>query len=107
MNKRGKKRKYSEQDIREILKEYETGTPAVELQESYGISSSTFYRWKELFGPREPKLEPRNTITLEAENRILKEEIKRLTKVIDKYRKQYRECQVQAEVMRERMEHRH
>ena len=41
-----RKSKYSPQKIAKILKEFETGKSVEQISRDYGISSSTFYKWR-------------------------------------------------------------
>lgn len=40
------RKKYSEAKIFEVLKEYNSGVPALELCRKYGIGKSTLYNWQ-------------------------------------------------------------
>lgn len=44
------KKRYSESEIRKILKEYKEGAPKQRIIEKYGISQATFYNWKSKYG---------------------------------------------------------
>ncbi|OCG56818.1 transposase [Gilliamella sp. Imp1-1] len=55
-----------------ILKEAEAGIPVKELCRKYGISNSTFYKWREKYGGMETS-DIKRLKELEAENRKLKQ----------------------------------
>jgi len=40
-----KKKRFNEAQILNVLKEYESGVPAVDLSRKYGIGESTIYAW--------------------------------------------------------------
>ena len=44
------KRRFSDEQIIGMIKEYETGVKAQELCRKYGISDATFYKYKAKFG---------------------------------------------------------
>ncbi|ETD67606.1 transposase [Pelistega indica] len=62
----------SESQIINILKQAEAGTPVQELCRQHGISSATFYKWRERYGGMEVS-DVRRLKELEAENRRLKQ----------------------------------
>lgn len=66
-----KRKRFSEEQIIGILKEAESGIPAVEVVRKYGISENTFYRWKSKYGGLEVS-EAKRLKALEEENRRLK-----------------------------------
>jgi putative transposase len=66
-----KRKRYSEEQIIGILKEYEAGVPAQELIRKHGIASGTFYRWKSKYDGMEVS-EAKRLRELEAENAKLK-----------------------------------
>jgi putative transposase len=66
-----KRKRYTEEQIIGILKEYEAGVPAQELIRKHGIANGTFYRWKSQFGGMELS-EAKRLRELEAENARLK-----------------------------------
>ncbi len=66
-----KGKRYSEERIIGILKEYEAGMPAQQLIRKHGIANGTFYRWKSKFGGMEVS-EAKRLRELEAENAKLK-----------------------------------
>jgi len=65
------KRRYSDEQIIGILKEFEAGVKATELCRKYGMSDATFYKWKAKFSGLEIS-EARRLRDLEDENRQLK-----------------------------------
>jgi putative transposase len=67
-----KKSTKSEQQIVAILKEAEVGVPVVDLCRQYGISQSTFYKWKAKYGGLDASA-LRRLKELEDENRKLKQ----------------------------------
>jgi len=66
-----KGKRYSEERIIGILKEYEAGVSAQELIRKHGIANGTFYRWKSKFGGMEVS-DAKRLRELEAENAKLK-----------------------------------
>jgi putative transposase len=48
-----KKKKFSESQIFNILKEYESGLSAVELARKYGVGESTIYAWNSKYAGME------------------------------------------------------
>jgi putative transposase len=67
-----KKSQYSEYKIVKILNEVEAGSTVQEVCRQYGISPSTFYRWKAKYGGMEAS-DIRRLKELEEENRRLKQ----------------------------------
>ena len=67
-----RKSKYSPQKIAKILKEFETGKSVEQISRDYGISSSTFYKWRLKYAGMDGK-ELRRLKELEEENRKLKQ----------------------------------
>lgn len=65
------KRRFSEEQIIDILKEHEAGISAKELCRRHGMSDASFYKWKAKFGGMEVS-EARRLRDLEAENAKLK-----------------------------------
>jgi putative transposase len=63
--------KFSESQIVGILKEAEAGSPIKELCRKYGISDTTYYKWKSKYGGLEVS-DVRRLRELEAENAKLK-----------------------------------
>ena len=66
-----KRKRYTEEQIITILKEYEAGMPANDVIRKHGIANGTFYRWKSKFGGMEVS-EAKRLRELEAENAKLK-----------------------------------
>jgi putative transposase len=66
-----KRKRYSEDQIIQILKEAERGLPVAELGRKYGVSEQTVYRWKSKYGGLEVS-ELKRLKQLEEENRRLK-----------------------------------
>lgn len=62
----------TEHQIVAILKEAEAGIPVKELCRKYGMSNSTFYKWREKYGGMETS-DIKRLKELEAENRKLKQ----------------------------------
>jgi len=85
-----KKSRYNETKILAILKEAEAGMSVAEISRKYGISSGTFYNWKNKYAGmsgseirRMRQLEEENTklkqmyANLSLENNVLKELIEK------------------------------
>lgn len=68
------KKRYTEEQIIGILKEYDGGKKASDIVRERGITEQTFYRWKSKFGGMEVN-EAKRLKQLEEENRRLKEMI--------------------------------
>ncbi len=66
-----KRKRFSEEQIINILKEAEGGLPVQELIRKHGISEQTYYRWKSKFGGMEVS-DAKRLKQLEDENRRLK-----------------------------------
>ena len=66
-----KKRRFTEAQIINILKEQEAGNRTGDVCRRYGIAESTFYKWKAKFGGMELS-EAKRLKSLEDENRRLK-----------------------------------
>ena len=66
------KKRFTEEQIIKILKEYEGGKRAADIVREHGISEQTFYRWKSKFGGMDVS-EAKRLRQLEEENRRLKE----------------------------------
>jgi putative transposase len=66
-----KKKRFSEEQIIDVLKEHERGVGTVDLCRRHGISQNTFYRWKSKYGGMEVS-EARRLKSLEDENARLK-----------------------------------
>lgn len=48
-----RKKRFTEEQIREILKESEAGMPTPEICRKYGISKNTFYNWRSKYSGME------------------------------------------------------
>lgn len=81
-----KKSKFSDNQIINILKLAEGGTPIDELCREHGFSSATFYKWRSKYGGMDASLMAR-VKELEEENRRLK--------------KMYAEERLKAEIVQE------
>jgi putative transposase len=66
-----RKRRFSEEQIIGVLREQEAGARTEEVCRRYGISTTTFYKWKARYGGLEVS-EARRLKALEDENRRLK-----------------------------------
>lgn len=66
-----KRRRFSEEQIIDILKEHQAGLGAKELCRKHGISDATFYKGRSKYGGMEVS-EARRLKTLESENAKLK-----------------------------------
>jgi putative transposase len=66
-----KGKRYTEEQIIGILKEYDAGMPAQDVIRKHGIANGTFYRWKSKYGGMEVS-EAKRLRELEAENAKLK-----------------------------------
>lgn len=66
----GQKRR-TEEEIVEILREAELGSPVTEICRKHGIADVTFYKWRKRYGGIE-KTEVRRIRELEKENAELK-----------------------------------
>lgn len=67
-----RKSKYSPQKVAKILKEFETGKSVEQISRDYGISSSTFYKWRSKYAGMDGK-ELKRLKELEQENIKLKQ----------------------------------
>ena len=65
------KRRFSEEQIINVLKEHQAGIPIVELCRKHGISDATFYTWRSKYAGMEVS-DARKLKALEDENRKLK-----------------------------------
>ena len=83
-----KKSRYSDNQILNILKQAEAGTPVPELCREHGMSSASFYKWRAKYGGMDASL-MRRLKELESENRRLK--------------KMYAEERLKAEIVTEAM----
>jgi putative transposase len=72
------RRRHTEEQILQILREHEAGAKTPDLCRRHGISSHTFYRWKSKYGGLELS-EMRRLRQLEDENRRLKHLVADLT----------------------------
>lgn len=84
-----KKSRYTDNQIINILKQAETGTPVPELCREHGMSNATFYKWRAKYGGMDASLMARLK-ELEEENRRLK--------------KMYAEERLKAEIVAEALE---
>jgi putative transposase len=66
-----RKSRFSHTQIASILKEFEQGKSAQEIQREYGVSKATFYKWRERYGGMEAS-ELKRVKELEEENARLK-----------------------------------
>lgn len=66
-----KRKRFSEEQIIKILKEFETGISAKEICRKYGMTEQTFYKWKRKFHGMEVA-DAKKLRSLEEENRRLK-----------------------------------
>jgi len=66
-----KRKRYTEEQIISILKEYEAGASMSDLSRRHGVAENTLYRWKSKFGGMEVS-EAKRLRELEAENARLK-----------------------------------
>ena len=73
---RGKR--YSEEEIINVLKQSDAGMPIAEVCRANGISSVTFYKWKSKFGGMQVS-DAKRLKTLEDENKRLKHIVADLT----------------------------
>ena len=67
----GAKRKYTDEEIVQILQEHQGGITAKEVIRRHGISLDTFYRWKRRYSGL-GRVELQRLKALEDENRRLK-----------------------------------
>lgn len=73
-----KRLSFTEEQIREVLKEAETGEKVQAICRKYGISDTTFYKWRSRHGGNEVS-EARRLKQLEEENQRLKSIVADLT----------------------------
>lgn len=71
-------RKYTEEQIVNILKEAQAGMKAEELCRKYNVSSNTFYKWRQKYSGMEAS-DVKRLRALEDENRRLKTIVADLT----------------------------
>lgn len=67
-----RKSKFSPQQIAKILKEFDNGKTAGEISREHGISTATFYKWRERYSGMNGK-ELKRLKELEEENQRLKQ----------------------------------
>ncbi len=67
-----KRKRFSEDQIVRILKEYESGRSSKDLCREHGISQATFYNWKKKYGGMDAS-QLKRLKELEEENRKLKQ----------------------------------
>ena len=72
------KKRFTEEQIVAVLKEYESGTTALELTRRLGINRNTLYNWKKKYGGLEVN-EARRLKQLTDENGRLKKIVADLT----------------------------
>jgi putative transposase len=72
------RRRHTEEQILQILREHEAGASTSDLCRRHGVSTHTFYRWKSKYGGLELS-EMRRLRQLEDENRRLKHLVADLT----------------------------
>lgn len=65
------KKRFTEEQIIQVLKEQEAGAKTAEVCRRYGISDATFYNWKAKYGGMEVS-EAKRLRALESENGKLK-----------------------------------
>ena len=65
------KKRFTEEQIIQVLKEHEAGAKVAELCRKHGVSDATLYKWKAKFGGMEVS-DAKKLRTLEAENAKLK-----------------------------------
>ncbi len=65
------KRRFSDEQIIGMIKEYEAGVKAQDLCRKYGISSATFYSWRKKYGGMDVS-DAKRLRELEADNARLK-----------------------------------
>ena len=73
-----KRKRFTEEQIINILKESEAGEKTSEISRKYGISGATFYNWKAKYGGLTVN-EARRLKALESENKRLKHIVADLT----------------------------
>lgn len=67
-----KRKKYTEEQIIQVLKEGEAGTPVSELSRKYGMSDASYYTWKARYAGLTVS-DLKRLKSLEEENRRLKQ----------------------------------
>lgn len=63
-----RKSRFSDEQVRAILREQEAGRPTAEVCRKHGVSGAIFYKWKAKFGGMEVS-EAKRLKVLEDENR--------------------------------------
>jgi len=66
-----KKKRFSPEQIANILKEFDNGKSVEEIIRTHGVSKAAFYKWRQRYGGMNSD-ELRKMKTLEEENRRLK-----------------------------------
>lgn len=66
-----KKKRFSVEQITEVLRQADQGIPAIELCRKLGIAEQTFYRWKKVYAGLQPS-QARELKQLREENTKLK-----------------------------------
>jgi putative transposase len=66
-----KRKRFAVEQITNILKQAELGTPIADLCRVHGVSEQSFYRWKKIYGGMDPS-EARELKQLREENVKLK-----------------------------------
>lgn len=66
-----KRKRFTEEQIISVLKEYEAGAKMADLARRHGVTENTLYRWKAKYGGMEVS-EAKRLKELEAENAKLK-----------------------------------
>ena len=66
-----KRRRFTEEQIIGILKEYEAGVPVADLCRKHGVSNASLYKWKSRYGGMDVS-EAKRLKALEDENARLK-----------------------------------
>lgn len=65
------KKRFTEEQIINILREVDAGTPLADVCRKYGVSTASYYKWKAKFGGMDVS-EAQRLRSLEAENAKLK-----------------------------------
>lgn len=66
-----KRKRFSPEQIAKVLKEFDQGKTVQEISREHGVSSVTFYKWRQRYGGMDTK-EVKRLKELEEENRRLK-----------------------------------
>lgn len=66
-----KRKRFSPEQIAKILKEFDQGKTVQDISREHGVSSVTFYKWRQRYGGMDTK-EVKRLKELEEENRRLK-----------------------------------